>query len=457
MIKPTKFILLLSILIYGTFSFSQVTIGNSERPEKGALLQLKNIDGVTDGGANANKGLGLPRVALIDRNNLTPLDDSSNANLYIGAVVYNTTLVENSKDLRLCPGLHVWDGTKWNPLVEYPQYPTLNEIVRKSHPPKKIIDIRGDEKNEYWTAWFGRFSYKGGSDVSEYSPYTCNPNAEVPQMKDGKYWFTQNLRTQKSPDGSKAISFKYPNNSSAIFGRHPEYGLLYDYTTLVQDDNPKGLVEERYGGQSFPTEEDKQEGVNRILLDKNGNPVKVIHGTFSPEDIPIQPYEIEATAKNGRVQGICPNGWHVASQREWYQMLYDMTVGGQTYADIFAGIGIADKDRKNTGWFLVAGVDLEGYNGSFPVANNPNYMSLGFDKNGFHILMTGWVYVSETVGNYGNGAWFGTASSGPSSRRDSWGTRSIRSFGLGSGYQDKEVIQWNDSQKSFLSVRCVED
>lgn len=453
-----KLLISLSLSIIACIQvYGQVTIGSTESPVQGALLELKNIDGITNGAANANKGLGLPRVRLTTTRNLSDIANTPSALESVGLMVYNINTVENSEEHRVCPGIHVWNGTRWESLVEYPQYPTLNKIVRKSHPPKKIIDIRGSENNEYWAAWFGRFSYKGGSDVSEYSPYTCNPNAEVPQMKDGKYWFTQNLRTKKSPDGSKAISFKYPNNSPAIFSRHPEYGLLYDYATLIQNDNPEGLVEERYGGQSFPTEADKQAGVNRNLIDKNGNPVKVIHGTFSPEDIAIQPYEIEATANNGRVQGICPNGWHVASQREWYQMLYDMTVGGQTYANIFAGVGIANEDRKNTGWFLVAGTDIDGYNGNFPVASNPNYMSLGFDKNGFHILMVGWVYVSESVGNYGNGAWFGTASSGPSNRGDSWGSRSIRSFGLGSGYQDKEVIQWNDSQKSFLSVRCVED
>ena len=453
-----KLLITLSLSIITCIQINgQVTIGNTEIPVQGALLQLKNINGVTNGLANADKGLGLPRVKLTTTQNLSDIADTPSTTESIGLMVYNINTIENSEEHRVCPGIHVWNGTRWEPLMEYPKYPTLNEIVKKSHPPKKVIDIRGDEKNEYWAAWFGRFSYKGGTDVSEYSPYTCNPNAEVPQMKDGKYWFTQNLRTKKSPDGSKVISFKYPNNSSDIFSRHSEYGLLYDYATLVQDDNPKGLVEEKTGGQSFPTEADKQDGVNRELIDKNGNPVKVIHGTFSPEDIAIQPYEIEATATNGRVQGICPNGWHVASQREWYQLLYDMTVGGQTYADIFAGMGIADEDRKNTGWFLVAGIDIEGYNGSFPVGSNPNYMSLNFDKNGFHILMVGWVYVSNNVGNYGNGAWFGTASSGPSTRKDSWGSKSIRSFGLGSGYQDKEVIQWNDSQKSFLSTRCVED
>lgn len=84
---------------------AQVTIGLTEAPIEGALLQLKNIDNVTDGSANATKGLLPPRVSLKSPSSLYPLEllDSSTAKQsLVGAMLYNTT--ENEL---LCKGLHV--------------------------------------------------------------------------------------------------------------------------------------------------------------------------------------------------------------------------------------------------------------------------------------------------------------------------------------------------------------
>ena len=52
---------------------AQVTFGSLEEPSNGALLQLKNIDGVNDGSANANKGLMMPKVALASITDLFPM------------------------------------------------------------------------------------------------------------------------------------------------------------------------------------------------------------------------------------------------------------------------------------------------------------------------------------------------------------------------------------------------
>lgn len=88
------FILSFCIISYISNSFSQVTIGSSEKALPGALLQLKNIDNVTDDSENSTKGMMLPRVALYKPNDLTDiLTDQAQENLqsYIGLMVYNTT------------------------------------------------------------------------------------------------------------------------------------------------------------------------------------------------------------------------------------------------------------------------------------------------------------------------------------------------------------------------------
>ncbi|MBK5721464.1 hypothetical protein JGH11_11325 [Dysgonomonas sp. Marseille-P4677] len=116
--------------------FSQVSIGATEEPAKGSLLQLKNIENIIGGDANANKGLLLPRINLTNKYELYPMflkdkgnplsgpdeNYSSNKNeldkIHTGLVVYNMN-EDYEKDL--CLGINVWDGEKWE-CMYYPRY-----------------------------------------------------------------------------------------------------------------------------------------------------------------------------------------------------------------------------------------------------------------------------------------------------------------------------------------------
>ena len=123
-----KNIILLFTLLIAGYMPAQVTIGILESPEKGAGLQLKDLTGINDDGANAFKGLALPRVTLSDKNELYPmfLQDPSNSSsgpnneyksdkealdkTHTGLIVYN---VVEDDDKELCLGLNQWDGEKW--------------------------------------------------------------------------------------------------------------------------------------------------------------------------------------------------------------------------------------------------------------------------------------------------------------------------------------------------------
>lgn len=104
--------LFLAVYLMSSFQeFSaQVTIGTDEAPASGALLHLKNITDVNGAEATSNKGLGMPRVALISSILLEPCAESTDDNkkLHTGLFVYNTN---ETPDLNT--GLHVWDGVKW--------------------------------------------------------------------------------------------------------------------------------------------------------------------------------------------------------------------------------------------------------------------------------------------------------------------------------------------------------
>ncbi|MDR2498800.1 MAG: hypothetical protein LBD28_05105 [Tannerellaceae bacterium] len=110
-------------------AYSQVTVGSSEPPQEGALLQIKEVDGVQTKGRNAFGGLSLPRVFLSSTNNLYPMflstpdvstsGPTSAYNLnkatldaqHTGLVVYN---VNNATPFS--EGLYVWTGQAWTPM-----------------------------------------------------------------------------------------------------------------------------------------------------------------------------------------------------------------------------------------------------------------------------------------------------------------------------------------------------
>lgn len=126
----TKIFALLSLflLIKGSMnSYSQVTIGLGESPEKYATLQVKDkareVSASLDGATADKGGILLPRVELQKRYQLLPFvaQDIVDANdqdyqdaklVHTGLIVYNLT--END-DEELCLGLNQWDGgEKWN-------------------------------------------------------------------------------------------------------------------------------------------------------------------------------------------------------------------------------------------------------------------------------------------------------------------------------------------------------
>jgi hypothetical protein len=99
---------------------SQVTIGSSIDPVKGALLDLKTQNPDNDNvtvEADKSGGLVLSRVKLVDKNTLQPFIDTSSPDwtdnakkLHTGMMVYN--LATNNG---FSQGIYVWNGTQWEP------------------------------------------------------------------------------------------------------------------------------------------------------------------------------------------------------------------------------------------------------------------------------------------------------------------------------------------------------
>jgi len=117
-----KLLLLTGILAMLTMQVlnAQVTVGSQEPPVSGSLFQLKTInDALSKGDVNATKGLGLPRVALVKKDELQPMYSATDAAAltadqkmaHKGLIVYNLTEDDNEG---LSLGLNFWDGEKWS-------------------------------------------------------------------------------------------------------------------------------------------------------------------------------------------------------------------------------------------------------------------------------------------------------------------------------------------------------
>lgn len=120
---------IISLLLFSqTDLCAQVVIGSGERPERGALLQLKNIENITGDAANATKGMLLPRVLLTKKTELYPMlennsdyqnNKSTIDQTHAGLVVYNTA---NNVNELISKGLNVWNGQEWESMQQEAEY-----------------------------------------------------------------------------------------------------------------------------------------------------------------------------------------------------------------------------------------------------------------------------------------------------------------------------------------------
>jgi hypothetical protein len=120
-----KKIILVSLIFWvsATALKSQVTIGSSIEPVKGALLDLKtkNADASTNETVSANQagGLVFPRIRLVNAGTLEPFiatgsvdwnasNQDQTKKIHTGMMVYNLKDTDG-----FSPGIYVWNGTQW--------------------------------------------------------------------------------------------------------------------------------------------------------------------------------------------------------------------------------------------------------------------------------------------------------------------------------------------------------
>ena len=461
MLKNKIFFIFVSLVTcFVTNTFSQITIGSNLKANSGALLDLKQNESIS------TKGLLLPRVSLKNINELTMgdnaiQDEDAEWMKSTGLMVYNVDSVE-LKDNRLCPGLHIWSGDTWFSLKPYddilertlevslirnyeylvsdpndPQFDASLWPVDKRQDAKdgkymlghtltnnteNLEDVRGDESFTYNVSRF-YVGYK-----TEYTTYevqksfNCDSSAEPIWVADHRYkqmnkifddgvWTTQNVRTAKFPDGTD-IPLANPD------GKFQKSDILPYYVE--------------------PNVSTNLEAYGRFY-----NWAAVINMGTGVGQTPIPVGEQGGNMHDVKIQGICPDGWHVPSMQE----LTDMYNGLSLNAPSFSGEPIGG--GSDVFAYVIPGSDDAYQNGI--IWNALRASSMGYDGNsylptegGFYCLPSGRPNPMAKINAY-----YWTASSAtPSSDLRAYGTYMATT-------DNKGVKRDKSSRADYQSVRCM--
>ena len=368
--KLTQIFVVIAITAITTTNLqAQVRIGSSEPALPGALLDLRQ-DGLT------TKGLLLPRVQLIDLQNSdiskTIKDVSANAYTgdHTGLTVYNPGETCSTNEQVIYKGLYVWNGSLWTPIMQKKEYP-VSSLEKTDMAAKTLTD----------------------RDGNVYKIHTFNNNVGT--------WMVENLRTKHlagmveiaEGNGSSRTNMEYsypvPDASYSYYAPggpsswRTEYGLLYNWTAATAGRNC--IV------------------VNQTLAVGLGSP---------PGE-----NEVENREELGYIQGICPTGWHLPSDREWSALEKEMTENAMTYSTASTNQtwGASGVWETMISWWRDGGqgnamkspIQVKGLDG-----NDIGTATQGLshtDGTGFNVYLTGYIQ-SGIPKDYGSSAVFWASS-----------------------------------------------
>jgi len=394
--------------------FPQVTIGSKEEPAIGAILQLKDIGGVTDGNANATKGLSLPRVRLSSRTDLFPsfsenptsndqttliptedYDTQAKKDLldkqHIGLMVYNVT----NGILDFCKGVYIWDGSKWQ------------ETRQQNLETSTSNTLTDRDGNVYKIQTFG----SAGT------------------------WMLENLRTKTTRCGNKLslitipeannqtfdnLSIAYPNDNIQYAN---QYGMLYSWAAAT---NGKGGFN---GAWAYPEDQSPLDGAKADLVGTN-------HKTS---------------------QGICPAGWHLPSEYEWFELFEYIHNNYEKYTtSSFLPADNSYTTPWSDAWKTGFTNTTKGYTGLFIKSPNLVENSLRSSTNGASKLdidggFNGYLIGDSMISD--EDVWGSYTSYWSSSQ----GTDSYGATGLFFNWTKEGVGINSYARKRLLSVRCMKD
>ncbi|WP_165041503.1 FISUMP domain-containing protein [Dysgonomonas sp. ZJ709] len=402
------FLLLIFISIIAN---AQVTIGSTEAPIAGALLQIKEFettDSRSDGKSNSTKGIIMPRVELTTLTDLKADIPSVAANEeleYTGLMVFNVK--ENPCPTEgLYEGLYIWDGKLW-------QY--LGEKTDEMSPD---VSIGTDQDGN-------RFLYRSfGTTAGTWMLENLRAKRYDPLRSDEAI-VTILTGPDYSPDLVKPL-YGYPAEvgntdpeNSSLFISNPSLGLLYNWAAAT---NSKA----------------------NTTTNETGN-----------------------NAEGPRRQGICPYGWHLPSEKEWILLHNELQTNSSLYSKMADIGGTILLPGDNNSRLIPVGRVIKDPCEPFALVDNA-YTSIqsddryklntqGYSKSkkqgGFAILLAGSSYskdTSPTITSNGETTGYGrTASFWSNSPVDNSGAHDFVT-----NSESSAAYNINRNKKVYLSVRC---
>ena len=232
---------LISLLIIVFFSINisaQVTIGSGEEPGDGSLLDLKETAQV---GANAHKGLGLPRVGLSSSHPTTPaklsvsIGGSGDWDMeeHIGLMVYNVT-----ESRCLAKGAYVWDGEYWNPLKG-----AKDSVLRRTQDSLALVVLYNSTNGPGWknnTNWLSAQPINTWYGVTTGYVTKCVKGEPIQDRLVSRLNLGSNNLTGNIPVelGNLTYMMRLDLSFNSLTGDIPaELGDLTNLTHLLLDDN----------------------------------------------------------------------------------------------------------------------------------------------------------------------------------------------------------------------------
>ncbi|NDV97393.1 hypothetical protein D0T84_21195 [Dysgonomonas sp. 521] len=448
---------LLAIIVIFLFSplvKGQVTIGMNNEPEAGALLQLK--DGTTSSThplINASKGLGLPRVELqsltgdlgktLDATVTT--DGTLDGSKHTGLVVYNNKdNYCNTQPIFGAP--YVWDGTQWLLIgaskIDAPEVETFidnrtQKLGPQTYHNREFYYMDGATKISagVWMTENLRFipdpsdpAYAGVLHTAEMLPPFTNPSTgAITGPNTTKCWiypWAESRKYESTPHPSAGTNtWICPYDGvEAEKEWNPREGILYNW--WFASNRPRLNADERQGGDNENT------GIT--------------------------------------YQGICPDGWHLPSDREWNELeevIYNNPVPYSWYKTDY-NFNPA-KWQNTTEWeenkdsfdndIIHRGSSTDQGHGPAMISEcfgvgQGEYKgkSLSAAQGGFDIHIVGSAE-DNYVRDYGRYAQLWTSSATPVNT--SW----RRQFYTGGGSYSKMVMRSRGGKYALYSVRCKKD
>ncbi|WP_029903392.1 FISUMP domain-containing protein [Prevotella sp. 10(H)] len=419
---------------------AQVTIGADMEPNKGSLLDLKQYAPTADN-TNAVRGLSMPRVII---NNLTPSTDAELAasigtpgdnfeiNTHIGLVVYNvgkeiTDPCDDSTPIP--PGLYVWHGDRW-------------ELLHDGNDRTMVFT---DQEGKEFKA--RRFGSAGVWMIQNLAVKSYASNIASPPV----------LNIHTGGINPANAEYAYPSNTlsasqPAAWAR--KQGMLYSWAAATGKYTPTATDQIQSTASGVAPGNDEVESDSNIgTKDSKGNYI---------------------------IQGICPEGWHLPSDREWNALEKELYNNASLYSsyndtDMSGFIPSSPVTGWESIWETATFPDRNSLRGSgsdkghglamigrcmMPGAPTPLYTgkSLTAIEGGFDIIITGSIY-NGSVHNYGETTQLWTSSASGAGNAY---TR-LFEYNISGGYQSPSNtysvrVRRHSPERSYLHpVRCKQN